>query len=82
VGIERVQVCTERTLCQVQGEEYQRKTLIEIVEHSVENSARCALRRGRQEGTEVFFEEILRSELRNPLQGVQIKSSKDQAQKR
>jgi hypothetical protein len=31
VGIERVQVCTERTLCRVQGEEYQRKILTELL---------------------------------------------------
>jgi hypothetical protein len=31
VGTERVQVCTERNLCQVQGEEYQRKILIELL---------------------------------------------------
>ena len=31
VGIERVKVCTERTFCQVQGEEYQRKILIELL---------------------------------------------------
>jgi hypothetical protein len=31
VSIERVQVCTERTLCRVQGEEYQRKILIELL---------------------------------------------------
>jgi hypothetical protein len=31
VGIERVQVCTERTLCRVQGEENQRKILTELL---------------------------------------------------
>jgi hypothetical protein len=30
-GIERVQVCTERTLYRVQGEEYQRKILTELL---------------------------------------------------
>jgi hypothetical protein len=31
VGIEQVQVCTKRTLCQVQGEEYQRKIFTELL---------------------------------------------------
>jgi hypothetical protein len=31
VGIKRVQVCTERTLCRVQGEHYHRKILTEML---------------------------------------------------
>jgi hypothetical protein len=31
VGIEQVQVCTRRTLCRVQREEYQRKILTELL---------------------------------------------------
>jgi hypothetical protein len=38
VGIEQVQVCTRRNLCRVQGEEYQRKILIELL-NTLSNSS-------------------------------------------
>jgi hypothetical protein len=43
VGIERVKVCIERTLCRVQGEEYQEEDTHRVVEHSVENTQQGVL---------------------------------------